>query len=96
VKEAGRLQVETLDYNRFIQESIVADPAGVHQLTEDEMYGVYLSWCALCRLSPEPCESFWAAMSGLGLYEQHAVKPGLRMAGPAALDYILASRPSLV
>ena len=39
-------------------------------------------------------------MSGLGLSERRRVnrryvRPGLRMTGPAAVDYILSSRPGL-
>lgn len=93
--------MEIRDYNRFIKDCIAVDPADDHGLTEDEMYGVYLSWCALHRRTPKPCKSFWTAMSELGLPEQYEnnhrhTRPGLRMTGPAALDYILTSRPSLV
>lgn len=93
--------METSDYSRFIRDCIAADPLDDHKLTEDEMYGVYLSWCTLHRQPPKPPASFWTAMSRLGLHEQHSdnhrsIRPGLRITGPAALDYILASRPSLV
>lgn len=64
------------------------------------MYGVYITWCVLHYLRPKPCEEFWAAMSCLGLYERcrinsRHVRPGLRMTGPAAVDYIHSSRPAL-
>lgn len=40
-------------------------------------------------------------MSDLGLHERRRInrryiRPGLRMTGPAAMDYSLASRPSLI
>ncbi|MGN8132743.1 hypothetical protein [Arthrobacter sp. RC1.1 241] len=93
--------METPDYARFVHECIAADAVDDHILSEDQFYGVYLSWCALQSQMPGPCESFWAAMSQLGIRERGAnddrcIRPGLRMTGPAALDYILASQPSLV
>jgi hypothetical protein len=89
------------DYARFIPDYIAADPVEDSGLAEDEMYGVYLSWCALNRESPEPCKACWAAMSELGFCERRRInrryiRPGLRMTGPAAVDYILARRPSQV
>ena len=94
--------METPDYTRFVQDCIAADTLDDHRLTEDQLYGLYLSWCSLRAQIPGPCESFWTAMSVLGVHElrdgsDHAnMRPGLRMTGPAALDYILASQPSLV
>ena len=88
------------DFARFMSDCIAADVAGDRGLTEDEIYGVYISWCVLHCVRPRPCGEFWAAMSGLGLNERrrinrHYVRPGLRMTGPAAVDYVLASRPGL-
>lgn len=31
-------------------------------LTDDEIYGVYTSWCLLRRELPAPSPAFWAAM----------------------------------
>lgn len=89
------------DCARFVQDCIAADTFDDYRLTEDQLFGVYLSWCALLGQNPGPCESFWAAMSRLGVHERRGndrryLRPGLRMKGPAALDYILASQPSLV
>ena len=44
---------------------------------------------------------FWAAMAQSGhhqrrLHAGHYFTPGLGMTGPAAVDYILSSQPSLV
>lgn len=93
--------METPDYARFVQDCIAADTLDDHRLSEDQLFGVYLSWCTLLGQTPGPCESFWAAMSRLGVHERRGngtryMRPGLRMTGPAALDYILASQPSLV
>lgn len=93
--------METPDYARFVQDCITADTLDDHMLTEDQLFGVYLSWCALLAQAPGACESFWAAMSRLGVHERRGndhrhLRPGLRMTGPAALDYILTSQPSLV
>jgi hypothetical protein len=84
-----------------MSDCIAADVEGDRGLTEDEMYGVYISWCVLHYLRPQPCEEFWAAMSDLGLDERRRIdssyfRPGLRMTGRAAVDFILSSRPSLV
>ncbi|MDP9998389.1 hypothetical protein J2W15_001888 [Pseudarthrobacter sulfonivorans] len=93
--------METSDYARFIQDCIATDPVEDHGPTEDEMYGVYLSWCILHGQLPAPCKSFWMAMAILGLrtrrrINRRYIRPGLRITGPAALDYILANRPSLL
>lgn len=93
--------METPDYTRFVQDCLAADTLDDGTLTEDQLFGVYLSWCALLAQAPGPCEPFWAAMAQLGLHEPRGnsrryMRPGLRMTGPAALDYILASQPSLI
>ncbi|MDQ0867847.1 hypothetical protein QFZ70_000320 [Arthrobacter sp. V1I9] len=93
--------METSEYTRFIKDCIAADTAKETGLTEDQLYGVYLSWCGLHRQPPTTCESFSTEMANLGLsarrQDNHrTIWPGLRMTGPAALDYILTSQPSLV
>ncbi|MET3812597.1 hypothetical protein [Arthrobacter sp. UYEF3] len=93
--------METLDYAHFVQDCIAADTTEDQRLTDDEMYGLYLSWCFLHHLRPATCKSFWAAMSSLGFHQRRKskrryIRPGLRMTGPAAVDYILANRPSLL
>ncbi|TLM70929.1 hypothetical protein FDW81_16885 [Pseudarthrobacter sp. NamB4] len=93
--------METSDYARFVQDCIAADTLCDHRIKEDELYGLYLSWCFLHRQQPASCTSFWAAMSKMGVHERTGstsryLRPGLRMTGPAAVDYILTSRPSLV
>jgi hypothetical protein len=87
-------------YRRFLAECIIHDPARQPGLREDEMYGVYLSWCFLNQEQPAPDAAFWAAMSDSGYKKSHTagrqVCPGLGMKGPAAVDYILSSQPSLI
>jgi hypothetical protein len=91
----------TTDYARFLTTCISADPDLDEGLADDELYGVYISWCLLQRLRPEPSEAFWTAMRDLGIRDPRwgsrgLIRPGLRMTGPAAVDYILARRPVLV
>lgn len=88
------------DYAHFVTACIAADPDRNENLAEDEMYGVYISWCLLRSERPQSSRAFWTAMHGLGLRERrrvarHFVRPGLRTTGPAAVDYILARRPAL-
>jgi hypothetical protein len=87
-------------YRRFLAECIINDPAQQPGLREDEMYGVYLSWCFLNQEQPAPDAAFWAAMSDSGYKKSNTagrkVCPGLGMKGPAAVDYILSSQPSLI
>ena len=87
------------DYDRFVKTCITADWELQEGLAEDEMYGVYISWCLLQYDRPRPARAFWTAMNGMGLSERRRVahrfvRPGLRVRGPAAVDYILARRPA--
>ncbi|WP_104044060.1 hypothetical protein [Arthrobacter sp. ZGTC412] len=89
------------NYPRFLSECIIRDPDKESGLHDDEMYGVYLSWCALNGKQPAPDHAFWAAITELGPSrnyhkEGRHIWPGLAMKGPAAVDYILSSQPGLV
>lgn len=89
------------DYTRFLSECIIHDPDKQSGLSEDDMYGVYLSWCFLNQEQPGSDKALRAAMRQLGHSRRnhdlgHYVWPGLAMTGPAAVDYILSSQPSLV
>ncbi|GGI03092.1 hypothetical protein ACFFGR_14500 [Arthrobacter liuii] len=58
----------------------------------EEPYGLYTSWCVINQHPTGTESNFWAAM-------KYRITPGcngLRMKGPAAADYILASYPGLV
>lgn len=83
---------------RFLSECIIQDPERQAGLLDDEMYGVYLSWCFLNREDPASENAFWAALNHMGHAKRSGTKrlPGLAMTGPAAVDYILYSQPSLV
>ena len=101
VKKAGTIKMETPYYRDFVRDCIAHDTTEDQGLTDDEIYGLYLSWCILHRQVPSSCKAFWTAMFSLGFQERrrsgrHFIRPGLRMTGPAAVDYILANRPSLL
>ncbi|WP_190989121.1 hypothetical protein [Pseudarthrobacter sulfonivorans] len=61
----------------------------------------YISWCLLNSEKPGSSAAFWAATKRRGYGAHHRrtgryIWPGLAMTGPAAVDYILSNRPSLV
>ncbi len=79
-------------FDIFLQEATYLDQSSGHSLNDDGLYGLYTSWCYINQQAPGREASFWAAM-------KHRITPGcngLRMKGPAATDYILASSPGLV
>ncbi|SLK13899.1 hypothetical protein [Arthrobacter sp. P2b] len=87
--------------SRFLVECITCCPDKQPGLREDEVYGLYLSWCFLNGEEPIASASLWIAMRRQTRVEPYVrggqlVWPGLSMTGPAALDYILSSQPSLV
>lgn len=78
--------------DRFLAEATTEGTDDGNSLRKDQLYGLYISWCLLHNAAPHPVSGFWAALKA------HRIKPGrsrLRMAGPAATDYILASHPAL-
>jgi hypothetical protein len=80
-------------YDQFLQEATTQEPESDHALGRDCLYGLYTSWCFLSEATPGPEDAFWAAM------KEKQINPkgtGLRMKGPVAADYILASSPALV
>lgn len=80
-------------YDQFLQEATTVDPESDSALGRDPLYGLYTSWCFLHQTPPRPEDVFWAAMKKKHIRPGHC---GLRMKGPAAADYILASYPGLV
>lgn len=87
--------------SRFVSECVTSVPGKEPGVSEDEMYGVYLSWCLLNAENPRSSESLWAAVRQEGHRLKHCLDgrnewPELSLAGPAVVDYILASQPSLV
>lgn len=89
-------------YLRFMSECIIKDPDKESGLRDEEMYGLYLSWCALNGKKPSSDHVFWSAIKELGHTRNyhhddgHHLWPGLSMTGPAAVDYILSSQPDLI
>jgi hypothetical protein len=88
-------------YSRFLSDCFMSDLERQPALREDEVYGVYLSWCMLNAEQPGSTTSLWEAMHKQGHTKQHRTSgrhewPGLSMKGPAAVDYILSSRPTLL
>lgn len=89
------------NYSRFLSECITRVPGKQPGLSEDDMYGVYLSWCLLNAEKPGSNKFLFAVMRQEGhTPQQHSDGrnrwPELSLTGPAVLDYILASQPSLV
>lgn len=84
---------------RFFQDCIVRDECGVG-MNVDTLYGLYISWCVLNSKDPVSDHAFRAALRAEGLCPKkqgrNEIIPGLSMTGPAATDYILNSRPSLM
>ena len=60
-------------------------------LTQEELYGLYLSWCSLRGTAPAPARTFRAGLRAENIQPDHhgGLCPGLAMTGPAACDYIL-------
>ena len=80
------------EYDLFLREATTCEPESGDTLKPDALYGLYTSWCSLGLREPEPEQAFWAAMC-------RRIRPdanGLRMRGPAAVDYILCSAPALI
>lgn len=74
----------------FLNESVTADPGG-DGLGMDELYGLYLSWCGLEGFAPIGGKAFRAGLRAANVRTEHRGSrcPGLRMAGPAACDYLV-------
>ncbi|SDT62891.1 hypothetical protein SAMN04489743_4074 [Pseudarthrobacter equi] len=79
-------------FDQFLQEATYLDESTEHGLNRDRLFGLYTSWCFINQHSPGAEPQFWSAM-------KHRINPRhnrLRMKGPAAADYIVASYPGLV
>ena len=89
------------NYARFLSDCFLQNREKQPALREDDIYGVYVSWCLLNGQQPGLATSLWAAMDQRGYRKQHRDTgkhewPGLSLKGPAAVDYILSSQPSLL
>jgi hypothetical protein len=82
-----------IHFDKFLEEATInSDDWSDSALGRDCFYGLYTSWCLLQQSVPQPEGTFLAAMRTKGI---HPAGNGLRMTGPAAADYILASCPAL-
>ncbi|WP_437773774.1 hypothetical protein [Arthrobacter sp. KNU40] len=83
--------------SQFLQECIVHDDPSDSGINADALYGLYVSSCSLNRKIPLPDHAFRTALRLAGLVKgknrkgKKRVFQGLRMTGPAAVDYILNS-----
>lgn len=80
-------------FDRFFAEAVRIDRATDGGLGEENLYGLYTSWCLLNELQPESPEALWAALRGAGI---EPTNNNLAMTGPAATDYIISSEPNLL
>ena len=48
-------------FERFLREAVTTDRDSDTGLGEDELYGLYTSWCLLNQLPPEPPNALWEA-----------------------------------
>ena len=79
-------------FDSFLDEATVPDFDPTRRLGQEQLFGLYLSWCRLHDSAPASEADFRAAL------KQHRIRPsgpGLRMTGPAATDYILNTYPVL-
>lgn len=75
--------------NEFLGECTTRDPAG-EGLRMAELYGLYVSWCALKNTKPVSQGTLAAAVRGAGNRPTgRGPCPGMAMTGPAARDYIV-------
>lgn len=74
----------------FLNECVAPDPGG-DGLSMEEMYGLYLSWCGLEGSTPVGGRAFRAGLRTANIRVEHRGSrcPGLKMAGPAACDYLV-------
>ncbi|MFD8237488.1 hypothetical protein ACFV20_37180, partial [Streptomyces sp. NPDC059696] len=73
-------------FQRFLIEATTEDPDPTNGLVEEQLYGLYISWCLLNGRTPKPETDFHVAMK-----EHHVDLHRLGITGPAATDYILHS-----
>lgn len=81
-----------IQFDQFLVEATTCDNGSGATLGPDPLYGLYTSWCHVTGSVPDAENTFWEGMQG----RINAEPNGLRMKGPAAADYFLASYPALV
>ena len=90
---AARMQEATMTkplLEEFLMECVTADSDG-DGLSMEDLYGLYLSWCGLAEIAPVGGRAFRTGLSAANVRPEHRGSrcPGLRMAGPAACDYLV-------
>ncbi|MFF1252776.1 hypothetical protein ACFVYC_09845 [Pseudarthrobacter sp. NPDC058329] len=78
-------------FEDFLNEATTPEYDTDCPLDPDCLYGLYVSWCLIHDIEPRPDATFRAGMYRCG-FDVHDSR--LRMRGPAAADYILASYPA--
>lgn len=81
----------TSHFTTFLAEATVPEFDTDRPLSADCLYGLYVSWCVLHRIDPEPDPAFRA---GMHCRDVDVHDSRLRMVGPAGVDYILSSYPA--
>ena len=76
--------------HEFVNDCIVRNQ-DADGLTQEELYGLYLSWCSLRGITPTPARTFRAGLRAVDIQpDRHGgLCTGLAMTGPAAYDYIV-------
>ncbi len=77
-------------FERFLLDATVPDST-LSPLGPDCLYGLYTNWCLLHNITPVEDITFRSAMERCGVKLSSSRR---RMAGPAAMEYILASYPA--
>jgi hypothetical protein len=78
-----------IELEEFLSECIVRD-SGYDGLYLSELYGLYVSWCAVKNMTPVSQGTLVTALRASGIRPVgHGPCPGMAMSGPAARDYIV-------
>ena len=77
-------------FDAFLAEATYPDPSAEASFDADRLYGLYTSWCFINQQPLSPENLFWEAIG------DRTLPRNLRMKGPAAADYIIASYPKLL
>lgn len=87
----------TLALDEFLSACVQASPEGPG-LSMDELYGLYVSWCALSGRHAAQDRTFRKVLASAGIEPNHRTGrcAGLSMTGPAAFDYLVHRELPLV
>jgi hypothetical protein len=88
-----RIAVEFARVVGFLSDALQDRPGSVRGLSPDELYGLYISWCLMNDTIIESPEALWDGLRAWGI---DPASNHLAMKGPVAVDYIIASAPSIL